>query len=114
MSIRYVSRDLEWTDSMKECVQQKIVGPLEKHIKHVDYELSVHLECDRKRSNNRRPRFAMWVVLQTFDGHNNEVVRREGDDFHYLTNEVSSSMRSKLKKTADRRRLLPHMFRFAY
>ncbi len=95
MGIKFVSKDIEWTEPMKECVRQRITHPLLKRIKDDVFELSVHLERYGPRPG-WSPRFAMWVVLRTFDGNNNEVARREGDDFHHLTNDVSCGLRREL------------------
>ena len=104
MTTRFVSQDLDWTETMKECVRQKIVEPLQKHLDRDNFEVSVHLEAERKRMGSRKPKFEMWVVLQTFDGRNNQIVRREGEDFVTLTNEVSKCMRSQLNKHKFRKR----------
>lgn len=109
MSVRFVSRDVEWTDVMRECVHSRIVVPLRRHLNNSDFELSVHLEWNHKRP----PTMEMWVVLQTFDGRGNEVVRMDGPDFSALTNEVSSRMREKLRRKASlRRRLLVNPLSF--
>ncbi len=104
MTTRFVSQDMDWTEGMKECVRQKIVDPLQKHLDKDNFEVSIHLGAERKRMANRKPKFEMWVVLQTFDGRNNQIVRREGEDFTALTNEVSRCMRSQLTKHKFRRR----------
>jgi ribosome-associated translation inhibitor RaiA len=98
MNIRYVSQEIEWTQPMKDCVRAKIVEPLQRFLKTSDFELSVHLQIERKRTDGRKPRYEMWTVLQTFDGGSNEVVRRQSADFYALTNEISSGMRARLKK----------------
>lgn len=109
MNIRYVSQEIEWTQPMKDCVRAKILEPIERFLKTSDFELSVHLEVDRKRILGRKPRYEMWTVLQTFDGRTNEVVRRQSIDFYALTNEVSSGMRSRLRK---KRSFKPRFFDF--
>ena len=91
MDIRYVAQDFNWTDERKECVRAKIVAPLERFLKTSDFELSVHMDA-------RKPRHEMWVVLQTFTGIGNKVVRCQGYDFQTLVNDVSSHMRTQLKK----------------
>jgi len=109
MNIRYVTQQLEWTESMKDAVRLKIVEPLARHFKNADFELSVHFEPERKRRNAGSPRFEMWVVLQSFDGRHNEVVRSEGAEFSALVNEVSHNMRNRLRK-APRRKFNPFRF----
>ncbi len=104
MTTRFVSQDIEWTESMKETVRLKIVEPLRRHLDKDNFEVSVHLAAERKRTQNRKPKFEMWVVLQTFDGRNNQIVRREGMDFLALANEVSGCMRAQLNKHKFRRR----------
>lgn len=104
MTTRFVSQDLDWTEAMKDVVRSKIVEPLQRHLDRDNFEVSVHLGAERKRMHNRKPKFEMWVVLQTFDGRNNQIVRREGDDFNTLANEVSSCMRAQLNKHKFRRR----------
>jgi hypothetical protein len=103
MDIRYVAQDFNWTDERKECVRVKIVAPLERFLRTSDFELSVHMDA-------RKARHEMWVVLQTFNGGGNKVVRCQGYEFQSLVNEVSSQMRSQLtKKNAAR----PKFFLFA-
>lgn len=104
MTTRFVSQDIDWTEGMKETVRQKIVEPLQRHLDKDNFEVSVHVAAERKRMHNRKPKFEMWVVLQTFDGRNNQIVRREGDDFMSLATEVSSCMRAQLNKHKFRRR----------
>lgn len=104
MTTRFVSQDLEWTESMKETVRCKIVEPLQRHLDQDNFEVSIHLAEERKRMSGRKPKFEMWVVLQTFDGRGNQIVRREGYDFSVLANEVSSCMRTQLNKHKFRRR----------
>jgi ribosome-associated translation inhibitor RaiA len=106
MNIRFVSQESEWTDAMRECVWQRIVEPLGRTLKHSDFELSVHLR--------RRKALEMWVVLQTFDGRHNEVVRSQGDEFHILVNEISSKMRAHLRRkpSPPRKGFFPNPFRF--
>lgn len=97
MNIRYVSQDLAWTDSMQKSVQSKIVDPLVRHLNSQDFELSVHLDIGWTR-RPLAPRFELWIVLQTFDGKQNSILRREGTNFKILVNEISSDVREKLKK----------------
>lgn len=111
MTTRFVSQDLDWTEAMKETVRQKIVEPLHKHLHRENFEISVHLETERKRMDGRKPKFEMWVVLQTFDGRNNQIVRREGEDFSALTNEISRCMRMQLNRKKFRHRLFINPFR---
>jgi ribosome-associated translation inhibitor RaiA len=97
-NIRFISQDLEWTESMKESVRHKIVEPLERHMKAADFDLAVHLGMERKRMSARQPSFVMSLVLQTFDGRKNELVRRQGGEFTTLVNDVSSHLRLKVRK----------------
>lgn len=111
MTTRFVSQDLDWTEAMKEAIRQKIVEPVRKHLHKDNFEISVHLETERKRMANRKPKFEMWVVLQTFDGRNNQIVRREGEDFMALTNEISRCMRSQINRHKFRKRFALNPFR---
>lgn len=112
MNIKYVSRDLEWNESMKESVRLKICEPLRKILNHSDFELSVHFGTAHSRT--ARARLEMWVVLQTFDGRHNEVIRHEGLDFSALVNGVSAGMRSRLQSSrasVRREGFFPRFFR---
>lgn len=111
MTTRFVSQDMEWTESMKETVRAKIVEPLRKHLGRDNFEVAIHLGEERKRMDNRKPKFEMWVVLQTFDGRNNQIVRREGEDFLTLANEVSRCMRAQLSRNKFRKRFSLNPFR---
>lgn len=97
MNIRYVSPDLAWTESMKKSVHLRIVEPLAHHISGHDFEMSVHLEIGWRRTPILRPQFQMWVVLQTFDGGQNSIVRREGSNFIDVANAVSLGVREQLR-----------------
>lgn len=99
MNVRYVSQDFTWDEAMKESVRQKIVEPLARHLNSDDFELSIHFQSERKRRLTAEPRFEMWAVLQTFDGRTNQVVRCAGTEFKTLVNEVSHSMRNRLRKS---------------
>lgn len=111
MTVQFISQDLEWTEGMKECVQKKIIEPLQRHLSSDNFELSVHLGLERKRVQARKPKFEMWIVLQTFDGRNNEVVRSEDDRFLNLVHRVSKQMRTRIDKVHGRRRFLTNPFR---
>lgn len=95
MNVRFVSVDMEWTDAMKSSIRAKIVEPLARKLKSTKFELSVHFQSSRnhKISPNGEITFEMWIVLQTFDGRHNEVVRRQGTDFYLIADEVSHNMR---------------------
>jgi len=111
MTTRFVSQDVDWTEAMKEIVRQKVVEPVRKHLNKDNFEISVHLAEERKRMSNRKPKFEMWVVLQTFDGRNNQIVRREGEDFIVLANDISKAMRSHLARHKFRKRFSLNPFR---
>lgn len=102
MTVRFVSQDLEWTDSMKQIVQDKLVKPIRRFLKNDNFELSAHLALGRKRMGNRKPMYEFWIVLQTFDRLGNQVVRREGNDFIPLVLETASVMRAQLRKERNR------------
>lgn len=98
MNIQYVSQDLAWTDSMKKSVEQKIIAPLTRHVNCDGFEMSIHLDIGWNHSPQLSPRFELWVVLQTFDGRQNSVVRRSGSNFQLVANEVSNGMRDQLSR----------------
>lgn len=93
MMIQYVSQDLEWTESMKGCVQKKIIAPLAHVMNSDDFEISIHLDLERKRVLSHPPKLEMWIVLQTFDGQANEVVRDLDENFLSLVHQLSTQMR---------------------
>lgn len=92
MNIRYVAQDLDWSAAMKENVERAVVAPLAADLKTANFELSMVLK-------KGGPYYELWAVLQTFDGHGNEVIRRKGEEFHSLLDEVSSGMRSMVRKS---------------
>ncbi|HMN68443.1 MAG TPA: hypothetical protein PKC28_07875 [Bdellovibrionales bacterium] len=94
MSIRFVAQDVKWTESMMECVRNRVLKPLDRQLTGGDFELSIHL---RVKGDPRDSRFVMSVVLQTFNGSGNEVVRFEGSDFRTVTDEVSRALGSRLR-----------------
>lgn len=105
MTARFVAQDLEWTESMKNFVREKVIKPISRYLHSDHFELSVHLREDRKRMDARKPHFEIWLVLQTFDGRNNQVVRREGEDFHKLVNEAGHSLKELIKKDHERQKV---------
>jgi hypothetical protein len=111
MNIRYVAKDVEWTDSMRDAVWTKIVEPLRQGLKTDRFDLSVHFHTTRKRVQNRKPEFEMWAVLVTY-GRGNEVVRCAGPDFYPLVTEISTLLRARVRKAGSiRRRLFVNPFR---
>jgi len=42
MTIRFASKDMSWTDDMKEHVQEKIVQPLRRHLNNDSFEMFIH------------------------------------------------------------------------
>jgi ribosome-associated translation inhibitor RaiA len=105
MTTRFVCQDMEWTEAMKEYVRQKVVEPIHRHLRSDNFELSVHLRTERKRMDNRKPWFEIWLVLQTFDGYNNQIVRREGEEFHKLVGDAGRCLKNKLQKQIGRQRV---------
>lgn len=104
MSVQCVAKDIEWTDSMQEQVDLKIVDPLKSRLNTNNFELSLHLEPEKKTIPGQNPRLEMWAVLQTFDGHGLEVVRRRGIDFYSLINDVAAGLRTQLREAKARPR----------
>ncbi|MBX3020313.1 MAG: hypothetical protein KF799_01445 [Bdellovibrionales bacterium] len=96
--VRYVSADMEWSDSMKQSIVHKIVEPLERHLKHKNFDLAVHLTMERKRMQARQPHLLMSLTLNTHDGKKVEVVHGHGDEFFSLVNTVSNRMRTRVRK----------------
>lgn len=111
MTVQFVSQDLEWTEAMKECVRRKIVAPLQRHLATENFELSVHLGLERKRLSGRKPKFEMWLVLQTFDGRSNEVVRGDNEEFLPLVSAISRLMRTRVDKLHSKRSFLGNAFK---
>lgn len=97
--VRFVAQEFEWSEAMKESVWQKILEPLDRVLKTPEYDLSIHWERDPKHEGH----FVLSLILQTFDGQKNRVVRAHGSDFLALVHDVSSHLRSGLRKpTAPR------------
>lgn len=80
-------------------------------LKSSDFQICVHLGFEKKRGVLDRSRYELWVVLQTFDGRSNEVVRCHGRDFRAVATEVSSQMRLRLRKKPPRFSLLSNPFK---
>lgn len=111
MTVRFVSQDVDWTEGMKEFARHKLIEPLERQLRSENFELSLHLAAERKRMDNRRPKFEMWAVLQTFDRSNNQIVRREGEDFNALVHTVAKTLRSQVRRYKIKRRLTFNPFK---
>ncbi|MGE4132004.1 MAG: hypothetical protein AB7F86_10235 [Bdellovibrionales bacterium] len=99
MIARYVSQDTDWTESMKSAVRDRIIEPVRHHLANENFEISVHLGVERKRMASRKPKFELWVVLQTFDGQGNKIVRREGETFMKLVHDVGSTLKNQVDRT---------------
>lgn len=89
MTVQFLSREIAWTEPMKELIRAKISDPLRRHLRPGGCELSVFVEPAPKKGD-----LEMRIVLRTDDGRDKEIVRRQGGDFAVLANEVSNSMRS--------------------
>jgi ribosome-associated translation inhibitor RaiA len=103
MSVQFIAHDLEWTESMKNCVRQRIAAPLSKHIAGEDFQISIFLRQAHKPGGTR---YSMTVVLNSERHRNLKMIGREGEDFFDLTNKISSGMRTELKKKNLRSRRL--------
>ena len=108
MNISYVSRDLEWTEPMRAWVSHQILKPLVQKLNTVNFDLSIHWDLSRVLD---RKKYEMWIVLQTYDGRGNQVVRCDGNDFCNLTEELGRSLRSQLRTENIRRRFSLNPFR---
>jgi hypothetical protein len=104
MNIRYVAQDQEWTIAMKNSVDDKIIEPLRRCLRTDNFDISFHFQMARKRLQGRKPEFEFWLVLQTFDGRNLEVVRCQGPEFYPLVTEASALLRERVRKTSSMRR----------
>ena len=105
MTTRFVAQDLEWTEPMRDLVRVKVIKQIQRYLHSDNFELSIHLREVRKRMNARKPQFEIWIVLQTFDGRNNQVVRREGEDFHKLVIEAGHGLKELIKKDHERQKV---------
>jgi hypothetical protein len=97
---------------MKELVRNKLIAPLHRQINRDNFEISLHLTAERKRMSNRRPKFEMWAVLQTFDRSTNQIVRREGDTFEGLVHSVAKTLRYQVRRQKIKRRLTFNPFKY--
>jgi ribosome-associated translation inhibitor RaiA len=111
MTVRFVSQDVDWTEAMKEQVRSKVIEPLTRQLRMENFEISFHLATERKRMGNRRPKFEMWAVLQTFDSNSNQIVRREGEDFNSLVHSVAKTLRSQVRRQKFKRRFFFNPFK---
>lgn len=111
MNVRYVTRDIEWTDGMQAAVWTRIIEPLRHCLKTDAFDLTVNFQASRKRMQSRKPEFEMWVVLQTYNGRANHVIRCEGAEFYSLVTEISALLRLRIRKaSAHRRRFFENPF----
>jgi hypothetical protein len=104
MNIRYVAKDVEWSEAMKEQVRLKVAVPLQRQVRGGRFDLSVHVE--RRPVGPTGPEMAIWLVLQTFDGRSNQIVRREGCGFEELVGEASLQLAEQVTKAPRRLRRL--------
>ena len=111
MTARFVSQDIDWTEGMKELVRTKLIEPLARQLHMDNFEISLHLATDRKRMKSCRPTFEMWAVLQTFAGSNNQIVRREGEDFNGLVHSIARTLRGQVRRQKFKRRFYFNPFK---
>ena len=114
MNVRYVSRDLLWTEPMREHVRVKLAEPLRNHLNTDDFELSVHIDHERKPAVGHSQGLEIWVVLQTFDGCGNQIVRCRGHDFAHVLNEASVLLREGASRPTVALRLSTEVNRFMH
>src|SRR6266404_25469 len=97
MHINYASRNLTWTEPMQDWVTQKIAEPLARLLKTGKFDLSLYWEPARgEQSWDEGKKYEMWTILQTYDGRGNRIIRRLGNDFCDLTEDVGQSLREAL------------------
>jgi hypothetical protein len=109
MNVTFVSRDLVWTEPMCVWVNHKIALPIQRALKTDRFELSVHWELSRGRGWDE-PKYELWTVLQTYDGRGNQILRRRGNDFCNLVEEISKDLSAQVRRARLTRRFSLNFF----
>lgn len=97
-------RDITRTDYLEAYLLDKIEGVAEKFMSNdSDAHLTVRVETERQRTQNRKPVFICEVVLKPTHSRRVLKVRKTGDDFFACVSETSEAIKKILQRRASRR-----------
>lgn len=96
--IRFTAKDVEWSEGLKESVWQKIIEPLEHHLRDQAFDLRVELSHETRGKRRHAPSFVLLLELRTFDGRASHALKERGSDAYALINEVSGQLGARLRK----------------
>lgn len=97
-------RDITRSEYLESYLLDKIEGLVEKFMhKDVNAHLTVRVETERHRTQNRKPVFICEVVLKPSHSKKIIKVRKSGEDFYNCVGEITDAMRKMLQKLSSRR-----------
>lgn len=97
-------RDITRTEHLESYLLDKIEGLVEKFIREdVNAHLTVRVETERHRTQNRKPVFTCEVILKPTHSKKILKVKKSGEDFYTCVSEINDAMRKMLQKLSSRR-----------
>jgi ribosomal subunit interface protein len=97
-------RDITRTDYLEAYLLGKIEGVVEKFMTHdADAHLTVRVETERHRTQNRRPVFICEVILKPTHSKRVVKVRKTNDDFYACVADTADALKKILQRSASRK-----------
>ncbi len=97
-------RDITRTDYLEAYLLDKIEGVVEKFMSHdADAHLTVRVETERHRTQNRKPVFICEVILKPTHSRRVLKVRKTNDDFYACVADSADALKKILQRNASRR-----------
>lgn len=97
-------RDITRTDNLEAFLLNKIEGVAEKFMSHdPNARLTVRVETERQRTQNRKPVFICELVLKPTHSRRTLKVRKTNDDFFACVAETAEAFKKVLQRRASKR-----------
>lgn len=104
MQVQTLFRDLGKSEALEAYLQEKIGASIENFLKYdPNATVTVRVELDRHRSQNRKPSFICEVLLKSTKQRPTIKVSKNGEDFHAAVNEAAVALRKILRRRSDKK-----------
>ena len=97
-------RDIGKTEALENYLQEKVESATEDFMKYdAETMLTVRVESERRRTENRRPAFVCELILKPSHQKGTLKVRKNGEDFHTAVNDATAALRTILRRRSTRK-----------
>lgn len=96
-------RDITKTENLEDFLTSKVEGMVAKYLKDdEDSHLTVRVETERRRSQNRKPAFTCELILKPTHTKSVLKVKKTNEDFYTCIGDAISALKSLLSHRASR------------